>query len=64
MFSQKLIQDNKTLQRNISDYLTFTQSFVNMPKKTLIASRSQENLINSRINEIQNNIEMLNYKKN
>ena len=64
MFSQKLIQDNKTLQRNINDYLTFTQSFVNMPKKTLIASRSQENLINSRINEIQNNIEMLNYKKN
>ena len=63
MFSQKLIQDNKTLQRNINDYLTFTQSFVNMPKKTLIASRSQENLINSRINEIQNNIEMLNYKK-
>ncbi len=62
-FTIKLIQDKKKLTRNINNYLNLTQSFINMPRRNILCSRTQEKIINLNINKIKNEIDMLNYNK-
>ena len=62
-FSDKLIQEKDKITRNINDYLNLTQSFINHPNNTLFSSRSQEQLIDSKLKKITNDIDMLNYNK-
>ena len=62
-FSEKFIQEKDKITRNINDYLNLTQSFINLPKQTLLSSRSQEQLIDSKLKKITNGIDMLNYNK-
>ena len=62
-FSDKLIQEKDQFTRNINDYLNLTQSFINLPKHSLLSSRSQEQLIDSKLKKITNEIDMLNYNK-
>ena len=62
-FTIKLIQDKKKLTRNINNYLNLTQSFINLPRRNILSSRTQEKIINLNINKIKNEIDMLNYNK-
>ena len=52
-FTIKLIQDKKKLTRNINNYLNLTQSFINLPRRNILSSRTQEKIINLNINKIK-----------